>query len=73
MEDSNDEKIMLLLKFDVVKSDNLSVIFGLNIQDRESFRIIDEYEPYYTQLKDQNINYTLVYSIMSFNNEVDGV
>ncbi|CAK65226.1 unnamed protein product (macronuclear) [Paramecium tetraurelia] len=73
VEDSNDEKIMLLLKFDVVKSDNLSVIFGLNIQDRESFRIIDEYEPYYTQLKDQNINYTLVYSIMSFNNEVDGV
>ncbi|CAD8123981.1 unnamed protein product [Paramecium sonneborni] len=67
--DTNDEKIMLLLKFDVVKSEIVSVIFGLNLQDRESFKIIDDFKPYYIKLQDQNINYTLVYSIMNFQSE----
>ncbi|CAK69088.1 unnamed protein product (macronuclear) [Paramecium tetraurelia] len=67
VEDPNDLKIMMLLKFDVVQTDKVSVIFGLNIQNRESFRIIDEYQPYYQQLKNQDINYTLVYFMMSFN------
>ncbi|CAD8106358.1 unnamed protein product [Paramecium primaurelia] len=70
IEDSNDEKIMLLLKFDVVQTDKISVIFGLNVQDGESFRIIDEYAPYYNKLEDQNINYTLVYFMMSFNSTI---
>ncbi|CAD8108187.1 unnamed protein product [Paramecium primaurelia] len=71
VEDSNDEKIMMLLKFDVVKSDVISVIFGLNVQDRESYRIIDEFEPFYNKLESQNMNYTLVYSIMSFHSSYE--
>ena len=40
------------MKFDVNKSDNVSVIIALDINDRESFRVISEFKDYYLKLKD---------------------
>ncbi|CAD8193860.1 unnamed protein product [Paramecium pentaurelia] len=66
--DNSDDKIFILVKFDVEKKDQIDVIFSLDVNDRDSYRVVDEYSQYYNLLQNENINYTLVYQIFNSNN-----
>ncbi|CAD8118985.1 unnamed protein product [Paramecium sonneborni] len=66
--DSTDEKVFVLVKFDVEKKENVDVIFRLEVNNRDSYRIVDEFQQYYDLLKNEQVNYTLLYSIFNSNN-----
>lgn len=59
--DNSDDKVYILVKFDVEKQDHVDVIFSLDVNDRDSYRVVDEYSLYYDMLKQEKVNYTLVY------------
>ena len=66
MTESPFETVYILIKFDVEKKDKVDVIFSLDITNRDSYRIVDEYSNYYDLLQNKNINYTLLYSIFNY-------
>lgn len=41
--DSSDDKVFILVKFDVEKKDKIDVVLSLDVMDRDSYRVIDEF------------------------------
>ncbi|CAK61079.1 unnamed protein product (macronuclear) [Paramecium tetraurelia] len=65
--DNLDDKVFILVKFDVQKKERIDVLLNLKVNDRDSYRVIDEFSDYYNLLQKENVNYTLVYEIFSTN------
>ncbi|CAD8116226.1 unnamed protein product [Paramecium sonneborni] len=65
---SLEEQVFVLVKFDVKKRDDVDVILHLEVSNRDSYRVIDEFQEYYDLLKNEKVNYTLLYSIFNSNN-----
>ncbi|CAD8199430.1 unnamed protein product [Paramecium octaurelia] len=62
-----DDKVLVLVKFDVKKKERTDVMFSLKVNDRDSYRVMDEFSEYYNLLVNENVNYTLVYEIFNTN------
>ncbi|CAK59399.1 unnamed protein product (macronuclear) [Paramecium tetraurelia] len=63
----SDEKVFTLVKFDVEKKSRVDVTFSLDVSDRDSFRVVDEFSEYYDLLKQEDVGYKIVYQILAGN------
>ncbi|CAK70612.1 unnamed protein product (macronuclear) [Paramecium tetraurelia] len=57
------EQIQLLIKFDVRKKNNVTALFALNITSEETYKFLREFQPYYQKLKNEQIQYIVMYPL----------
>ncbi|CAD8162347.1 unnamed protein product [Paramecium octaurelia] len=70
----SDEKVFTLVKFDVQKTSRVLVTLSLDVSDRDSYRVVDEFSQYYDLLKNEEVGYKIGYKIFdgnSFGKDLD--
>lgn len=61
--------IQIVIQFDVAQQEKVDVILLISLKNRETFKLLRQFEPYYQSLVGSNIEYELLYQLYSMEEE----
>lgn len=57
----NRQGVVMVVKFNTSVSDNPHVVLALTLANLETFKLVRDFEPYYHELKGNNVNFKIYF------------